>query len=38
MKGIVPKDSGATLADIYRSVLPFVGIQVVCLGVVIAFP
>ncbi len=38
MKGIVPKDSGTTLADIYRLVLPFVGIQVVCLGVVIAFP
>jgi len=31
MKGIVPKDSGTTLADIYRSVLPFVGIRVVCL-------
>ena len=38
MKGIVPKDSGITLADIYRSVFPFVGIQAICLVLVIAFP
>lgn len=38
MQGIVPKDSGITLADIYRSVFPFVGIQAICLVIVIAFP
>ena len=38
MKGIVPKDSGITLTDIYKSVLPFVGIQALCLGIVIVFP
>lgn len=31
MKRIMPKDSGITLADIYRSVISFVGIQAVCL-------
>jgi tripartite ATP-independent transporter DctM subunit len=36
MKGIAPKE--ITMADIYRSVIPFVGIQAVCLGLVIAFP
>lgn len=38
MQGIVPKDSGITLGDIYRSVYPFVGIQALCLALVIAFP
>jgi len=38
MKGIVPKDSGITMIDIYRSVLPFVGIQAICLGLLMAFP
>lgn len=38
MKGIVPKDSGITMLDIYRSVIPFVGIQVACLGLIMAFP
>ena len=36
MKGIVPKE--ISLADIYRSVIPFVGIQAACLGIVMAFP
>lgn len=38
MKGIVPKDSGITIGDIYRSVIPFVGIQFLCLLVVMFFP
>jgi TRAP-type mannitol/chloroaromatic compound transport system permease large subunit len=38
MKGIVPKDSGITMVDIYRSVIPFVGIQTICLGLLMAFP
>jgi TRAP-type mannitol/chloroaromatic compound transport system permease large subunit len=38
MKGVVPKDSGITLGDIYRSVIPFVAIQAACLALVIAFP
>lgn len=38
IKGIVPKDSGITIVDIYRSVIPFVGIQAACLGIVMAFP
>jgi tripartite ATP-independent transporter DctM subunit len=38
MKGIVPKDSGITMVDIYRSVIPFVGIQAICLGLLMAFP
>ncbi len=38
MKSVVPKDSGITLADIYKSVIPYVGIQAACLGIVIAFP
>jgi len=36
MRGIVPKD--ITMGDIYRSVIPFVGIQAACLGLVFAFP
>lgn len=38
MKSIVPKDSGITLTDIYKSVIPYVGIQAACLGIIIAFP
>lgn len=38
MKGIVPKDSGITIMDIYRSVIPFVCIQGVCLLVLVLFP
>lgn len=36
MKAIVP--SHITMGDIIRSVIPFVGIQALCLGIVIAFP
>lgn len=36
MKGIAPKD--VSIQDIYRSVIPFVGIQGICLGLVMAFP
>lgn len=36
MKGIAPKE--ITLADIYRSVLPFIGIQATCLALVMVFP
>ena len=32
------KDSGITIQDIYMSVFPYVGIQAVCLAIVIAFP
>lgn len=38
MKGIVPKDSGITLGDIYKSVFPYVGIQAVCLAIIMFFP
>jgi tripartite ATP-independent transporter DctM subunit len=36
LKSVAPPS--VTLADIYRSSLPFVGLQVVALGLVIAFP
>lgn len=38
MKGIVPKDSGITLGDIYKSVFPYVGIQAICLAIIMFFP
>jgi len=41
MKGLIPHvvpDSGITITDIYRSAIPFIGIQVACLGIVMAFP
>ncbi len=38
IKGVVPKDSGITMGDIYRSVLPFVAIQAICLALIIKFP
>ncbi|UCD54259.1 MAG: TRAP transporter large permease subunit [Dehalococcoidia bacterium] len=38
MKGIVPKDSGITLGDIYRSVWPFVAIQAGMLVLLMFFP
>jgi len=38
IKGIVPKDSGITIIDIYKSIIPFVVIQATCLGIVMAFP
>jgi tripartite ATP-independent transporter DctM subunit len=36
MQGVVPKD--ITMMDIYRSVLPFVGMQVIALALGILFP
>lgn len=36
MKGLAPPE--ITIQDIYRSVIPFVGIQALCLAVVMAFP
>lgn len=38
MRGVVPKDSGITMGDLYRSVIPFVGIQAVFLALLLAFP
>ena len=41
MKGIIPKvapDSGITMADIYRSVIPFVGVQGAALALIMIFP
>jgi tripartite ATP-independent transporter DctM subunit len=38
MKSIVPRDSGITMLDIYKSVIPYVAIQATALGLVIAFP
>lgn len=38
MRGIVPKDSGITMGIIYRSVIPFVIIQSICLALVMIFP
>jgi tripartite ATP-independent transporter DctM subunit len=36
MKAVAPKE--ITLGDIYRSVIPFVGIQAVCLAILMVFP
>ena len=36
MRGVAPKE--VTMADIYRSVIPFVCIQAACLGLLMAFP
>ena len=36
MRGIAPK--GVTMSDIYRSVVPFVITQLVCLTLCIIFP
>ena len=38
MKSIVPRDSGITMLDIYKSVIPYVALQATALGLVIAFP
>lgn len=38
MRGLVPKDSGITMTDIYRSVIPFVAIQGGMLALLLAFP
>jgi tripartite ATP-independent transporter DctM subunit len=36
LKGVAPSE--ITMADIYRSVLPFIGLQLIGLAVVLAFP
>jgi tripartite ATP-independent transporter DctM subunit len=36
MKAIAPKE--ITLGDIYRSVIPFVGLQALCMAIIMAFP
>ncbi len=36
LKGVVPKD--ITLGDIFRSIWPYLGLQILALGFVIAFP
>jgi TRAP-type mannitol/chloroaromatic compound transport system permease large subunit len=36
MKGIAPKE--VTMTDIYRSIVPFVTTQLVCLALCIIFP
>ena len=38
MKAMAPKEAGITLGDIYRSIIPFVGVMCVCLGVLMLFP
>jgi len=38
MKAMAPKDAGITLGDIYRSVIPFVGVMGIALAVVMRFP
>lgn len=38
MKGLVPKDSGITMVDIYRSIIPFVALNGVLLVVLIFYP
>ena len=36
LKGVVPP--GITLGDIFRSILPYMVLQLIALGLVIAFP
>jgi len=38
MKGLVPKDSGITMVDIYKSIIPFVIINVGLLVMLILYP
>ncbi len=38
MKGLVPKDSGITMVDIYKSIIPFVIINAILLAVIIFYP
>jgi len=38
MKGLVPKDSGITMVDIYKSIIPFVIINAGLLVLLIAYP
>jgi TRAP-type mannitol/chloroaromatic compound transport system permease large subunit len=36
LKGVAPPD--ITIGDIFRSIWPYLGLQVVALGIVMAFP
>ncbi len=36
IQSVLPE--GVTSRDVYRGVIPFVGIQLVCIAVVVAFP
>jgi TRAP-type mannitol/chloroaromatic compound transport system permease large subunit len=36
MRAMAPPE--ITLPDIYRSIVPFVGLMILCLGIIIAFP
>ncbi len=38
MKGLVPKDSGITMVDIYRSIIPFVAINGILLVLLMLYP
>ncbi|MBA7623873.1 C4-dicarboxylate TRAP transporter large permease protein DctM [subsurface metagenome] len=38
MKGLIPKDSGITMVDIYRSIIPFVAINGILLAILILYP
>jgi tripartite ATP-independent transporter DctM subunit len=38
MKGLVPKDSGITMVDIYKSIIPFVALNGILLAVLIFHP
>ncbi|MFC1938710.1 TRAP transporter large permease subunit [Chloroflexota bacterium] len=41
MKGLLPvalPGSKITMGDIYKSILPFVGIQILCIGLLMVFP
>lgn len=38
MKGLIPKDSGITMVDIYKSIIPFVLIKVGLLALLVFYP
>jgi TRAP-type mannitol/chloroaromatic compound transport system permease large subunit len=38
MKGLIPKDSGITMVDIYRSIIPFVALNGILLALLIFKP
>ncbi|MBL7124862.1 MAG: TRAP transporter large permease subunit [Dehalococcoidales bacterium] len=38
MKGLIPKDSGITMVDIYRSIIPFVLIKAGLLALLVFYP
>jgi TRAP-type mannitol/chloroaromatic compound transport system permease large subunit len=38
MKGLLPKDSGITMVDIYKSIIPFVALNGILLALLIVYP